>query len=253
MAAVARAPTRRSERAGAALACVGLQRRRVHACNAADGWSSWAPRAGATHLSCLPFQFLDPGTLIDSELELVAPQMLWIDEVLAALRHPLTIRDAPADARTTRQQLMHFVQTCPLGRQSPDTLGSIAPGYHFWMMLRAGYAGRPNMPPIRAVGGVGLRIGSSYDLEYYYGHVGYHVHPPARGHHYAERAVRLVLPLARAHGMRQIWITCNPDNYPSRRTCERLGARMIEIVDVPPSHPLALRGEHQKCRYLIEL
>jgi tagatose 1,6-diphosphate aldolase len=204
-------------------------------------------------LSSPPFQFLDPGPLIDSELELVSPHAAWIDDVLAACHHPLTVRDAPIDARTTRQQLRHFVETCPQGRQAADTLSGTAPAYHFWMRLREPFDGLPGMPAVRIAGGLGLRIGVSPDLENYYGHVGYHVYPPARGRHYAERAVRLVLPIARGHGMRAIWITCNPDNLASRRTCERLGAQLIETVDVPPNHPLALRGEHRKCRYLLAL
>jgi predicted acetyltransferase len=79
------------------------------------------------------------------------------------------------------------------------------------------------------------------------------VYPFARGHHYAERACRLLLPLARRHGIQPLWITCNPDNFPSRRTCERLGAKLVEIVAVPPRDPLYLRGDHEKCRYRLDL
>jgi tagatose 1,6-diphosphate aldolase len=53
--------------------------------------------------------------------------------------------------------------------------------------------------------------------------------------------------------MKALWITCNPDNHASRRTCERLGARLVEIVPVPKTDPLYARGETEKCRYRIEL
>jgi tagatose 1,6-diphosphate aldolase len=87
----------------------------------------------------------------------------------------------------------------------------------------------------------------------YYGHIGYNVFPPARGRHLAERACRLVLPLARAYGMRELWITCNPENVASRRTCERLGATLMEVVDLPEGFPLYQRGERQKCRYRLDI
>jgi predicted acetyltransferase len=53
--------------------------------------------------------------------------------------------------------------------------------------------------------------------------------------------------------MRQVWITCNPENVASRRTCQRLGARLIDVVQVPKDHPFRTRGETAKCRYLMEL
>ena len=65
--------------------------------------------------------------------------------------------------------------------------------------------------------------------------------------------MRMLFPLAPMHGMRTLWITCNPDNWPSRRTCERLGGEMVEIVPLPPENPLYQRGEKSKCRYRIDL
>ena len=102
-------------------------------------------------------------------------------------------------------------------------------------------------------GGISLRVGTTRALELYYGNFGYHVYPAARGRHFAERACRLLLPLARAHGMKTIWVTCNPDNYASRRTCQRLGSTLVEIVPVPPADPLYARGDHEKCRFRIDL
>ena len=39
--------------------------------------------------------------------------------------------------------------------------------------------------------------------------------------------------MARRHGLATVWITCNPDNRASRRTCELTGAQLVEIVDLP--------------------
>ena len=53
--------------------------------------------------------------------------------------------------------------------------------------------------------------------------------------------------------MQELWITCNPENVASRKTCERLGAVYIETVSLPTNHILYERGERQKCRYRLDL
>jgi len=103
------------------------------------------------------------------------------------------------------------------------------------------------------LGSIELRVGNTENIMLYAGHVGYGVDPFHRGHHYAARAVRLLLPLARRHGLGPIWITCNPDNYASRRTCEMAGARLVEVVDLPPDSEMYRQGDRQKCRYRLEV
>ena len=90
-------------------------------------------------------------------------------------------------------------------------------------------------------------------LVMYGGHLGYSVLPGDRCHRYAARCCALLLPLAREHGLSRLWITCNPDNVASRRTCEILGAELVETVDLPENTVAYLRGERQKLRYKIEL
>src|SRR5215469_9068075 len=75
-----------------------------------------------------------------------------------------------------------------------------------------------------------LRVGWSEDVIRFAGHVGYGVEPAHRGHRYAERACRMIVPLAKRHGMTYLWITCQPDNIPSRRTLERLGAECVGVI-----------------------
>jgi tagatose 1,6-diphosphate aldolase len=103
------------------------------------------------------------------------------------------------------------------------------------------------------LGEIELRIGNTEELVRYSGHIGYAVYAPFRGHHYAARSVQLLLPLARSHALGTLWITCNPDNYASRRTCELAGFRLIEIVDLPPDIDMYRNGERQKCRYALPL
>lgn len=195
------------------------------------------------------FVFLDPGPLIDSELQLIPPEARHIDDVLRACSHPLTQKDAPAEANLSRQKILDYLAAAPLGRNPGNTPVGLLPSYAFWLRLSEPIGD----PPIEFIGGISLRIGSNREIDMFTGNIGYHVYPPARGHHYAERACRLVLPIARRHGMEQMWITCNPDNIASRRTCERLGATLVEIVAIPKDHPFQSRGETAKCRYLLPL
>src|SRR5689334_19119641 len=63
----------------------------------------------------------------------------------------------------------------------------------------------------QTVGHINLRIGDNDHILLYAGHIGYGVDPAHRGHHYAERAARLLFPLAKRHNIQPLWITCNPD------------------------------------------
>jgi len=194
------------------------------------------------------FKFLNPGPLVDGDLELIAPDVRWIDDHLQSCHHPWTAVHLPEHAGASRESFLRFLRTCPGGRQPASPALDIVPAYHFWMRLRPEYH-----PVIPIAGAVGLRIGQTPTIDLYFGHIGYHVYPAARGRHYAERACRLLFPLARAHGFAALWITCNPDNMPSRRTCERLGGQLVDIVPLPPDNALYQQGDREKCRYYIPL
>jgi predicted acetyltransferase len=125
-----------------------------------------------------------------------------------------------------------------------DSQKGYAPAYRFMMTL----AGKRH-----EIGRVELRVANTERIVMYVGHVGYRVYSPYRGNRYAARSCQLMLPLARQHGLNPLWITCNPDNLPSRRTCEIIGAEMIEIVDVPKNMDLYKQGDRQKCRYRLLL
>jgi tagatose 1,6-diphosphate aldolase len=132
-----------------------------------------------------------------------------------------------------------LVETYP---GDPDI--NYAPAYKFKMTL---------VGQDEEIGRIQLRIGQEHHLVMYGGHLGYSVHPEHRGHRYAARACRLLLPLVRRHGLDALWITCNPDNVASRRTCELAGAELVEIVDLPQDADMYRRGERQKCRYRLDL
>ncbi len=99
------------------------------------------------------------------------------------------------------------------------------------------------------IGRISLRVGNTNRIKKYAGHIGYGINEKYRGNHYAAKACNLVKQVAIAHNLKTLWITVNPDNYPSRRTCEILGCEMIEIVDIPEYLDMYRQGERQKCRY----
>jgi tagatose 1,6-diphosphate aldolase len=117
------------------------------------------------------------------------------------------------------------------------------PTYVFRMQLSGG----------ESIGRIRLRVGWNEDVIRYAGHVGYAVEAGHRGRRYAERACRMLLPLAKRHGMTNLWITCQPDNIPSRRTLEGLGAEYVGVVDVPPEYPLEAGVERKKVCFRLEL
>jgi predicted acetyltransferase len=115
------------------------------------------------------------------------------------------------------------------------------------------YSFRMQNPGGEHLGRIRLRVGWSEDVIRYAGHVGYAVEPAHRGHRYAERACRLIIPLAKRHGMTSLWITCQPDNAPSRRTLERLGADCVGVIDVPPGYPLDAGAQRKKMCFRLAL
>ena len=102
------------------------------------------------------------------------------------------------------------------------------------------------------VGRINLRIGNNENTKYG-GHIGYEVNKKFRGNHYAARSLKLLFPLAKKHGINPLWITCDPENVPSQKTCELAGGKLIEIVDLPEHNDQYQRGERKKCRYRFDL
>lgn len=203
------------------------------------------------------FGFVDPGPLIDGELSLVAPAKTHATAFLDSLAHPAC--QTEPECVVNSSALDTFLDAVPNGHEQCDPQTGCLAAYRFWMRLgptpTRGSGGEIELiePPIEFAGTITLRIGSGENLTRYVGHVGYLVFPPARGRRLAERATRLLLPLAQHHGMRDLWITVNPENAPSRRTAERLGGDLVDIIDLPRHHPLYARGDRQKCRYRLAL
>lgn len=100
------------------------------------------------------------------------------------------------------------------------------------------------------VGVCSLRAGHN-EATHCVGNIGYGVYEEFRGSHYAGKACRLLLELAKKHGMGYVIITCSPNNSPSRKTCEYAGGQLEDIFSLPQN--MRWNGETQKCRYRILL
>ena len=124
-----------------------------------------------------------------------------------------------------------------------DASHGLAPDYTFAILQR---------DPRAVAGRITLRVTDDAELELIYGHIGYRVDEEYRGHGYAGRAVLLLLPLARHHGLTQLWATCAPENGASRQTLERTGFSLIEMVVVPELMRRGAVGE-RICRYRLTL
>ena len=101
-------------------------------------------------------------------------------------------------------------------------------------------------------GMLSIRLGES-ECVYYFGHIGYHIDPPYRGHHWAQRACQLAVPLIRHNGKHSVVITCDPDNQPSVRTCEHLGCTLERTVAVPAHIRSRWEISAEKRRYIWRL
>lgn len=119
-----------------------------------------------------------------------------------------------------------------------------APTYYFLMVHRE---------TRERMGYIDLRVGRSEYITHYLGHIGYRVKEDYRGHSYAARSCRLLFPLAAGHDIDPLWITCDPNNPASRRTCVKAGGEMVDILPVPSHYDMYRRGEHFKCRYRFDL
>ncbi len=128
-------------------------------------------------------------------------------------------------------------------RHPADPVKRYVPDYEF-EMRRTGTKTR--------LGLIRLRIGPAQRLRYA-GHIGYEVDAPHRGRRYAARSCRLLLAFARAHGLPAVWLTVDPANVPSIRTCEIIGARYVDTVRLPTHHEMYRRGARFRRRYRLGL
>ena len=109
------------------------------------------------------------------------------------------------------------------GTDPYDLLKGWVPAYRFAMVHAASKV---------IMGNIDLRVGLTEKLRMMGGHIGYEVYEPYRGHRYATRACRLLLPFARTLGINPVLLTCDPANIPSVKTIEALGGELLRTHQV---------------------
>jgi predicted acetyltransferase len=129
-------------------------------------------------------------------------------------------------------------------QQAPPGKGFV-PQYHFDICL----AGKKHTP----AGKIRLRVGKTKRVTTYAGNIGFEIDEVYRGHRFAAKACYLIKKVASDHRMKTCWLTCRPDNLPSKRTCEIIGAKFVEIVDIPEDYDIYKKGNKQMCRYRWDL
>jgi len=142
---------------------------------------------------------------------------------------PLT----PPDNLSFGDVRLRFVHVVP-----GDSSKGFVPAYHF-RILNVGASD---------VGHINFRIGNTERVHICAGHIGFEILEEFRGHGYARQACCAIAPFVRSV-YRGVTITCDPDNFASIKTIERLGARFIDEVPVPSHEPAYLRGSRMKRRY----
>lgn len=108
------------------------------------------------------------------------------------------------------------------------------------------------LPDGTGIGVCDLRVGHTMGL-FFGGNIGYAVNEPYRGHHYAARACRLMFQLAARHDMRYVYITCDPANTASSRTCQLAGCERICTVPLPEDNDMYQRGDRAVTVYCKEI
>ncbi len=103
----------------------------------------------------------------------------------------------------------------------------------------------------KEIGYCDLRIGHNASL-YYYGNIGYRIYEDYRGHNYSYYASLLLIEIAKRYEVDYLLITCDPDNYASKKVIEKLGFEFIREARVPLWHPLFKESKH-KLIYKMDL
>jgi len=129
--------------------------------------------------------------------------------------------------------------TLRLSRVVPGEVSrGFVPYFHFRIIAADG----------SAVGHINFRVGNTEHIRLCAGHIGFEIAEPFRGRGLALQACHALAPFVRLI-YEVITITCDPDNFASRRTIELLGAQFIDEIAVPVNDPHYQRGSRIKRRY----
>lgn len=184
-------------------------------------------------------------------MELVHPAAQHIASFCDALQRgwsPDTMR--PQAAQETLARVLADADAFLLGCEDPLALGPPVtlpdgsqverlPGLTRWMWDDEGFSGSINLRWPRDLGPLPPHV---------LGHIGYSVVPWKRRLGYATRALGLLLPLARAQGLRRVELTTDLANPASQRVISANGGVLLGAFQKP-----AVYGGADSLRFRIEL
>lgn len=108
-----------------------------------------------------------------------------------------------------------------LRQAETDPLAGMVPSSHFWLIIDG----------CRYAGDLDLRHCLNDSLRRYGGHIGYRIRPSERRKGYGALLCKLGIAEARKRGISDILITCDDDNYGSRKIIEANGGVLHDRID----------------------
>ena len=103
------------------------------------------------------------------------------------------------------------------------------------------------------VGSIVFRLGDFKEVGIS-GHIGYTIDEFYQGHYYAYQATDLLLKtLIKAHGYKEIVITCLLDNIASNKTIKCLNVISLEVVAIPANLRKNYRGQKDINVYKVKV
>jgi len=137
----------------------------------------------------------------------------------------------PPDTLRFGDARLHFSHIVP-----GDAARDLVSYYHF----------RIRLADDTDAGHINFRVGDTEHVRLFAGHIGFEVTEAFRGRGLARQACLAIAPFVRSF-YDVVTITCDPTNYASIRTIEKLGASFIDEVSVPPpvSHLQEMRTKRR--------
>lgn len=145
--------------------------------------------------------------------EIKEPAVELKDSYLAALReYHKEGRNLNQDEQELAENFPVFVDHLKAKALGLELQPGQVPATTYWVVDKDGFVGR-----------VSLRHYLNEQLLKIGGHIGYDIRPSKRGHGYGTKALKLVLPKARAMGLNKVLLTCDSTNIGSRKIIEANG------------------------------